>query len=852
MKLNSRALKKRIAQRYSPVLIGWTIIYILVTFGFHQTLVNSQYTGQTIFGFPILAFVLYLFLWMVGFWGMSFSAYQVYKFVAIQKKIQNELRQSEHRFRQLVDLSPNGIAVHQDGVVVFMNRTGLALFKAKGESEIIGKPMINFIHPESRPLVLKRVAEMAHTGQPAGWVEEKFVALDGSVIEVGVTSTPLEFRGKLAYQVIIEDLTVRKRLERAIKSIELGISSAIGQTFFESAVTQLAKALESYTVFIAEYRENSKGVRTISVWQNEKIVPNFEYSLQGTPCENVIDKELCCHPSGVAALFPEDKDLKEQGIEGYLGVPLYNLEHKPVGLIVALYRSPISSPDFAKELVQIFASRVEAEMERSRALNELVESKAQLEAAFNNIPFEMWLSGADGRCIMQNPVSKQYWGDTEGKLPDSVEIPAELKAQWAERNRRAAAGECVHDSQVVQKDGKTYYFDTVFAPIKVGKRTTGYVGVNIDISEHVKSEMKILNNMARLSALRDIDQVILGGNDIRLVMDGICKHISDLLHVDAVEILRYNTSSLTLEILARRDIKAYPSSDQFLVDDDIASLAVLEQKVVYERDFSKFLKGFPNCELLRDENFRTYIAIPLIAKGLVRGVMEVFHRSDLNPDDEWWELAHALANQAAIAVDNLSLFQDLQHSNADLCQAYDLTLEGWSKALEIRDQETEGHSRRVTTLTLQLTEAMGVPVGEIIHIRRGALLHDIGKMAIPDHILRKPGPLTEEEWLIVKRHPQIAFDLLLQIPFLHKAIDIPYCHHERWDGTGYPRGLKGEEIPLAARIFSIVDVWDALTSNRPYRAALSPEKAANYLRKQSGLHFEPRIVSVFEEVIIKQ
>jgi PAS domain S-box-containing protein len=852
MRLNSKALKKRVAQKYLPVLVGWTIVYILVTFGLHQTLVIPKITGQTILGFPWLAFVLYLFLWLVGLWGLSFSAYEAYKYIAIQKKIQNELRQSEHRFRQLVELSPNAIAVHQDGFIVFINRTGLTLLGATEVNEILGKPMIDFVHTESRPLVIKRISEMTRTGQPAAWMEEKFISLDGTIIEAGVTSVPLDFRGRLAFQVIIEDMTVRKRLERAIKSIELGISSTIGQAFFESAVTQLAKALESYTVFIGEYLPDVEKVRTISVFENYRNAPNFEYPLKGAPCEHVINQELCCYPSGVSILFPDDRALASKGVEGYLGMPLWDLEHHPIGIIVVLFRNPISSPDFAKELLQIFASRIEAEMERARALDALVESKAQLEAAFNNIPFEIWLSGTDGRCIMQNPISKQYWGNTEGKFPEGVEIPPELQAEWAERNRRAAAGECVHDAQVVEKDGKTQYFDTALAPIRVGERTTGYVGVNIDVTEHVTAEIKIRNNMARLSALRDIDQVILGGNDIRSVMDGICKHVSDLLHVNAVEILRYNASSLSLEVLARRDIKAYPKFNHFPVNDDIASKAALEQKIIHERDFSNFLKNFSSCKLLQNENFSTYIAMPLVAKGFVRGVLEVFHHSDLNPDDEWWELAHALANQAAIAVDNLSLFQDLQRSNADLCLAYDLTLEGWSKALEIRDQETEGHAKRVTSLTVRLTEAMGVPISETIHIRRGALLHDIGKMGIPDKILHKPGPLTDEEWEIVKKHPQTAFELLLPIPFLRKALDIPYCHHERWDGTGYPRGLKGEEIPLAARIFSVVDVWDALTSDRPYRAALSHQKAAKYLRENSGLHFDPEIVRTFEKVIIKQ
>ena len=182
-------------------------------------------------------------------------------------------------------------------------------------------------------------------------------------------------------------------------------------------------------------------------------------------------------------------------------------------------------------------------------------------------------------------------------------------------------------------------------------------------------------------------------------------------------------------------------------------------------------------------------------------------------------------------------------------EAYDTTLEGWAKALELRNKETENHSRRVTELTVLLAEAMGIRGDDIIHIRRGAILHDIGKMGVPDEILRKPGKLTKEEFQIIKQHPKHSWALLSRIPFLERATDIPYCHHERWDGNGYPRGLKGEEIPLAARIFSIIDVWDAVQSERPYNHAWSREKTIEYLKECSGKLFDPKCVAFFLNLV---
>ena len=189
--------------------------------------------------------------------------------------------------------------------------------------------------------------------------------------------------------------------------------------------------------------------------------------------------------------------------------------------------------------------------------------------------------------------------------------------------------------------------------------------------------------------------------------------------------------------------------------------------------------------------------------------------------------------------------QQIQALNADLLIAYDETLEGWARALDLRDQNTEDHSVRVMDLTMGLARALDITEHDLIHVRRGALLHDIGKMGIPDAILLKPGPLTEEEWRMMRMHPVLAYDLLSRIPFLRLALDIPYCHHEKWDGSGYPRGLSGEQIPLAARIFSVVDVWDALGSDRPYREKWTESRIIEYIRKEAGTRFDPEIVELF-------
>ena len=256
----------------------------------------------------------------------------------------------------------------------------------------------------------------------------------------------------------------------------------------------------------------------------------------------------------------------------------------------------------------------------------------------------------------------------------------------------------------------------------------------------------------------------------------------------------------------------------------------------------------PRC-LAIDPAVRSGLWVPVENDKRLLGVLAVLstRANVFTQQDE--RLLVLFANQAAVALENARLFKDLQHSRRDLARAYDATIAGWSRALDLRDEETEGHTQRVTELTLRLARVMGIEGDALEHIRRGALLHDIGKMGIPDRILFKPGPLTADEWRVMQKHPVYAAELIGKIAYLSSALDIPYCHHEKWDGSGYPRGLKGEEIPLAARIFAVADVWDALLSERRYREAWSVEQVSAHVRSLAGTHLDPQVVKIFLELM---
>jgi HD-GYP domain-containing protein (c-di-GMP phosphodiesterase class II) len=355
-----------------------------------------------------------------------------------------------------------------------------------------------------------------------------------------------------------------------------------------------------------------------------------------------------------------------------------------------------------------------------------------------------------------------------------------------------------------------------------------------------------------MSALRSIDKAITASLDVTLTLDIILSQITLELKIDAAAVLLLNPTTQVLKCIISTGFQSDAlQHTQLKLGEGNAGRAALERRILTVPNLRENLDSFSKSELFPDENFISYFAVPLIVKGQVKGILELFHRSYFDPDPNWYEFLEAIAAQSAIAMDNSALFNDLQKSNIELSRAYDTTLEGWAHALDMRDKETEGHSRRVTEMTAQIAQEYYIKDEEMLHLKRGALLHDIGKMAIPDTILLKPGKLTDEEWIIMKQHPIYARDLLFPIEYLRPAIDIPYYHHEKWDGTGYPEGLKGENIPLSARIFAVVDVWDALSSDRPYRPAWSEEKVMEHIRSLAGTHFDSGVVEIFMSMNIR-
>lgn len=645
------------------------------------------------------------------------------------------LRESRERYQSLVDMMPDAIMVHQDGLVAFANPAAVRLLGISNPEALIGTPMIDIVHPEFKEIVAERIRS-AEAGQSQTVLEQKFVRSDGNVIDVEVTGSPFTFEDKPATQIIFRDITERKQREREIEAVA-AVSSSLRQarSVDEILPVILNQAMASISAKAA----------TLTLVQPE------------TGDHQIVMGKSSDRQLPIGQVIPAGMGLTSRVVETATPYLNNNFRNEP---------DPIT-------------------------------------VKFSDIP-------STSALVIVPITAEDHVIGTLGLGRDEAIEQSDIRVLSAICDIGGAA---VHRASLYEQTER---------------------------------------RLQHLRSLREIDNTIATSLDLRLTLDVILSQGIGELRVDAAAILLMDEEHMLnfAAGLGFRTDRIEQARIKF--GDGLAGQAAKERTIVEAADLGAESERLNWSALAEAEGFMGYYAAPLIAKGRVIGVLETFHRSVEPRDAEWKEFLLTLAGQAAIAIDNAALFKDLQTSNESLREAYERTIEGWAHALALRDMETIEHSRRVTEMTVTLAQALGVSDEQLEHVRRGALLHDIGKMGVPDHILGKAGPLDDEEWEIMRRHPVYAREMLTAIDFLYPALPIPLYHHEKWDGTGYPEGLQGRHIPLEARIFAIIDVWDALTSNRPYRDAWPEDKVAEHLREQAGKHFDPAIVDAFFLHILKR
>lgn len=402
------------------------------------------------------------------------------------------------------------------------------------------------------------------------------------------------------------------------------------------------------------------------------------------------------------------------------------------------------------------------------------------------------------------------------------------------------------DFSILTPEKKRIWYAASLGFMEEDEKKERVIMVAKDVTQQKLDNEIIQRRNKEIRTLYEINQSISSSLDLEKIYDAFYEGILEIISCDGLTIFSYAPEDelIHYEYCCWNDKKK-----------KVNDLPVISRK---EKDYSLLFQvidaGNPieittarNPTLASNNKLESGsgFLVPIALGNTVVGTIEVFCSHTDVVRIEGLHILQALAAQIAVASNNAKLYKELQSSNKNLQLAYDKTLEGWSMALQMREKETAGHTNRVAELVMQLADKMKIPEEEKIHVWRGALLHDIGKLVIPDHILHKPGPLDEKEWEIIHNHPVYAYEWLSPIEYLRPALDIPYSHHEHWDGSGYPQGISGENIPLSARMFAVVDVYDALTSDRPYRKAWSHAKTITYIKKQAGKQFDPNIVGVF-------
>lgn len=774
-----------------------------------------------------------------------------------RKLAEERLRASEARYRALVENSPYGIAIHQDGKLVFINPAGARLLGAEHPDEVLGEPVLRFVHPDYREVVKQRIREAIQDRKPGPLLEEKFIRLDGRAIDVEVVATPIMHEGRPAVQVIFHDITERKRAEEELRHLK---------EFHENLVTNVTEGIlvldpEGKITFV-----NPAMARMLGYTPQEMlgrlwldfVVP--EERRRARAKDRMRDK---------ARVYRDELTLHRKD-----GTPLAAM------VSVAPYRDPETGALLGTLGVVTDISgqkrhmrQLEAQTRIAEALGETTDMDALLEeilrAALYAVPAaekgSILLMEPDGRLRIRALV-----GYTDPRLRGFAFPRGVGFAAQAAQRKQPLLIEDVNTDPAFRLDVDIGDLDevrdirsAVAAPLLLGEQVIGVISLDSTAPGAFQPEdLLTLSGIAPTAALvieraRLFEEVRYRAAYLA-TLNAILVAASSMLE-DIPQILSFALDRM-LEALGRSRgaiwLRATSKDGRYVALRGLPDTILGPATVFLKRPGMNLTSTLivSDClspqapegiDFLQQFGVRAVLLAPLMSEGNRIGGLVVASEEPHEWARHEVDFVEAVGRQLGLLIERADLFQDLRKAHRELIKAYDETIEGWAKMLEMRDAETEGHTRRVTDLTLRLARAMGVKEEDLVHIRRGALLHDIGKMAIPDAILLKPGPLTREEEAIMRQHPEMAYQALSHIEYLKPALDIPRYHHERWDGSGYPFGLKGKEIPLAARIFAVVDVYDALTSDRPYRPAWPKEKALAYLQEQAGRLFDPEVVEAF-------
>jgi PAS domain S-box-containing protein len=742
--------------------------------------------------------------------------------VTERKRAEEALQESEERYRRLFNDSLEGIGLSQGNRVIDANNALLEIFGYTDMDEFRAVPLLDHVAPESKELISRHMREMVEGRISDSRFAYKIIRKDGNLRELEISTSHIQIGNQWFSLGTFRDITDRARAETELHALAARHEALL------AAIPEIVMEVNTEKVY---------------VWANPAGIAFFG--------EDVIGKEAGDYFEGEQNVYADVQ-------------PLFNGNEKTIYLESWQRRKDGQKRLLAWWCRNLKNSRgeVTGALSSARDITEqrLADEQIQILSRFpTENPNPVMRITPEGLLLFANSASRPFldmWKAEVGRpVPEDCRaLVGEVYVSNALREIEVPCGERIYSCSLspIQSAG---YVNLYGRDITERKQAVEALGRQAEELRQRNADLARLNalterRMRRLIAMRAIDTAITSSFKLELVLSILLGQLTDLLEVHTADILIFLPDLQTFRFACGRGFRN-PIPEQTYV----RKAASYANQAAQERRMIKVARLEERADAARiypktaGEDFSAYLCIPLMAKGLVKGVLEIFHRTaiDLAPEEE--SFLEMVSGQAAIAIDNAEMFEGLQASNDELTLAYTDTLTGWARTLELRNRETAGEAQRLAEITVRLARSLGAGESELVFMYRGAILHDIGMMGIPDSILLKPGPLTEEEWVVVRKHPQYAYELLSSINYLRSAIDIPYCHHERWDGSGYPRGLKGDQIPLAARIYAVVDVWDALRSRRAYRAAWTDADTRDYIRRQAGTLFDPKAAQVFLELI---
>ncbi len=815
------------------------------------------------------------------------------------------LAENNAQYRLLVETSPDGIFwLSPRGKIIFCNPQAAKLYGESQTKALLGLDITTLIKGEDFEQ-LQIAAQRAHqTGQPATMMLQINNKAGGQYpIEANIALLQDEEHSPRGYIIIARDISERQRTLEFNAFIAEITQLALGNTDYHTLLQEIADRLSNYfnatTCYIALWdSQRNLTIPTVASGMMQSLYP----TLAARPKEGTLTDAAIKAGDVLAIEDVHHSTLVDPQITitipetSFLVLPFRSGEQKIGAALIGFQEYHVFSPDEVQRGREI-ARQISLSLAKVRLLES--ERRRRQEAEYLSQVTATLTGNLDLPNVL-NTILDALAVVLPYQRATILLKDGNLLRVMAHRNGTISGPQQTIDAQndvlfnVIQSTHRPLILsdaskDKNFKGWNHSADTRGWMGVpliaNNDIigfltldslqpntystdearlAQTFANQVAVAIENARLyqqknlalehtSTLYRIVRRMIAATNLPELLQIIANELHSMLAAHACSVLLFNLPNMELEQSAHSTLGHRvhaPSMEALLsglhgkmLQDNMAQIATLPQDEPMPPLLSQMYGS--------DVQLRSVMVAPLYTgKGII-GSIVVANPADSHPyGHEDLKLLTTVAHQSSVAIQNQRLVIDLQKSNQELTLAYDATIEGWSRALELRDRETQGHTMRVTALTVRLAQFMGIDNDKLIHIRRGALLHDIGKIGIPDAILLKPGPLTDEEWKIMKQHPVYAYEMLKHVPYLQLALNIPYYHHERWDGSGYPRGLRKTEIPIEARIFAVVDVWDALTSERPYRdGAWDIEYTLSHLHQHSGTLFDPQVVTAFEQMI---